>query len=95
MKNKYTQENAHFVRICLRYIFIKYIQQEMENKIVMPEFETFYYFLRRFEKPQRDAEKNNKPLRSSASSSVNLFSPTHRLIERYKYQQHQLIIERV
>jgi len=38
--------------------------------------ETFYYLLGRFRKPQRaqrHAEKNNKPLRLSASSAVNIF----------------------
>jgi len=38
--------------------------------------DTCYYFLGRFEKPQRaqrDAERHNNPLRSSASSVVNLF----------------------
>ena len=38
--------------------------------------ETFYYLLGRFRKPQRaqrHAEKNNDPLRLSASSAVNLF----------------------
>jgi|GEM_PF-6461182 len=38
--------------------------------------DTCYYLLGRFEKPQRaqrDAERHNNPLRSSASSAVNLF----------------------
>jgi hypothetical protein len=39
-------------------------------------FETFYYFLGLFKKPQRaqrHAEKNNTSLRLSVSSAVNLF----------------------
>jgi hypothetical protein len=37
--------------------------------------DTFYHFPGRFEKPRRDAERDNNPLRPSASSAVNLFLP--------------------
>ena len=46
------------------------------NSMLKTKYETFYFLLVRFEKPQRaqsNAEKNNNPLRSPASSAVILF----------------------